>query len=179
MRRTICVVALVVCGAAAAAAQTGGRQLHACALLTPGDVGAFGGTGQGQETQHVIPEGPGKGQKMQMCVWKSPSQGPQGSVSVAAIPGMKNVNREAELARMTAKILPVLKAQGYTDERKDFGSTVCVAFMPPAGQTSLPFSTGCYALAKTLSISVGVNGSTKVPLDRLNALLDKAVARLP
>lgn len=179
MRRTIFAAALIVCGAAAAAAQTGGRQLQACALLTTGDVGAFGGTGQGEETEHVVPEGPGKGQKMHMCVWKSPAQGPQGFVSVATIPGMKNVNREAELARMTAKIQPLLKAQGYTDERKDFGTTVCVAFIPPAGQKSLPFSTGCYALAKTLSISVGVNGSTKVPMDRLNALLDKAIARLP
>jgi hypothetical protein len=178
MRWTIFTAAFIVCGASVAAAQTGGKPLQACALLTQSDISAFGGTGQGQDTEQVITEGFGKGQKMHMCVWKSPTQGHFGSVSVAATPGTKNVNREAELARMTATLQP-LKAQGWTDERKDFGSTVCVAFTPPPSLKDMPLSMGCFAVAKSTGISVGVNGRTKVPLDRLNALLDKAIARLP
>lgn len=124
MRISIVIAALLL-AAAAAAAQTAGTNARPCALLTGGDVGAFGATGAVKESQLPITSGSQQGQTMRMCDW--PMDGGKGSVSVSV----------------------------------------------------LPFGMACYALAKNVAIAVGVNGPSRVAIDRVNGLLDKAVGRLP
>ena len=50
---------------------------------------------------------------------------------------------------------------------------------PPASSAGMPLSTGCFAEAKGMGISVGHNGPSRVPIDKVKPLLDKAIGRLP
>jgi hypothetical protein len=77
-----------------------------------------------------------------------------------------------------AQVFDVLKAQGWSEERKDFANGRCVLMTPPAAR-GLPVSTGCFAEAKGVGLSVGHNGATRASIDRVRTLLDKAIGRLP
>jgi hypothetical protein len=110
---------------------------------------------------------------MGMCTW--PEDG-QGTVSVAVVRAPQGAQRESGLARFK-QAFQTLKAQGWSEERKDFSNGACVLMTPSA--KSMPISTGCFAEAKGLGISAGHNGPSKVPIDKMKTLLDKAIGRLP
>ena len=178
MRQVAALIGLVILlGVVARDLRGADAKLHACSLLMAADVtAAVGGAPEPpQESEFVVPDGPSKGDAMGMCTW--PTEGGQSSVSVAVARATTGASREAALARM-AQVFDVLKAQGWSEERKDFANGRCVVMTPPAGK-GLPVSTGCFAEAKGLGISVGHNGPTRVSMDRVRMLLDKAIGRLP
>jgi hypothetical protein len=162
---------------AATPAYAADRPLQACPLLTPVEIGgAVGGTvGPPHEDSIVISEGPAKGQTMAMCSWPT---GSQSSASLAVTKGLAGTPREAGLAQFN-KTFETLKSQGWGQERKDFPNGACVIMTPPASMKNMPISTGCFAEAKGMGISVGHNGPAKTSMDRVKGLLDKAIGRLP
>ena len=164
--------ALASLGSAGSPAQA---PLDACALLTATEVGAtLGATATPRQSDMVIPSGPAKGQTMRLCTWSN-QQG--GMISVAAIritPG----STTSGLA-ILEQALATLKAQGWTEESKAFAGGKCLVMTPPASLTDAPVSTGCFAEAKGMGVSVGSMGKTRVPMEKVKPLLDKIVQRLP
>ena len=78
------------------------------------------------------------------------------------------------------KMFADFKAKNWAAERKDYGDTRCYSLAPPAGDTSAPKMSGCFAEKKRTVLSVGVMSGTRNPsIDQAKALIDKAVARLP
>lgn len=178
MRKTILLAGvLIIASVVAAAAQTAEKKMHACALLTSGDVGAaVGGTpGKSQESDIVIPAGPSKGETMGTCMWAA---GNQGMVTVSIIRAPQGAQREAGLAKLNEG-LALLKGQGWTEEKKDFSNAKCARMTPPPSQKDSPISTGCMAESKGMGISVGAMGRASVAIENVKALLDKAIGRLP
>lgn len=178
MKRAVTLIGLViVIGAGGPAADGADAKMRACSLLTSADImAAVGGTpGQPQESDLVVPDGPSKGDTMGMCAWPTSAQS---SVSVAVIRAATGASRDAGLARM-AQVFETLKAQGWSEERKDFANGRCLLMTPPASAKGMPLSTGCFAEAKGMGISVGHNGPARVSVEKVRALLDKAIGRLP
>jgi len=154
-----------------------GKEMHTCALLTSGEVvAAVGGTGQSQESNIVIPEGPSKGETLGGCMWAADNQG---MVSISMIRAPQGAQREAGLAKLRDGFQR-LKAKGWTEEKKEFTNAKCALMTPPASsEKDIPVMTGCVAEAKGMGISVGYMGRTSVPIDKVKTLLDKAIGRLP
>ena len=154
-----------------------GEEMHTCALLTSGEVvAAVGGTGQSQESNIVIPEGPSKGETLGGCMWAADNQG---MVSISMIRAPQGAMREAGLAKLRDGFQR-LKAKGWTEEKKEFSNGKCALMTPPASsKKDIPVMTGCIAEAKGMGISVGYMGKTSVPIDNVKTLLDKAIGRLP
>jgi len=155
----------------------GGEEMHTCALLTSGEVvAAVGGTGQSQETNTVLPEGPSKGETLSGCMWTADNQG---MVSISMIRAPQGALREAGLAKLREGFQR-LKAKGWTEEKKEFSNAKCALMTPPASsKKDIPVMTGCFAEAKGMAISVGYMGKTSVPIETVKTLLDKALGRLP
>jgi hypothetical protein len=155
----------------------GGTEMHTCALLTSGEVvAAVGGTGQSQESNIVIPEGPSKGESLGGCMWAADNQG---MVSISMIRAPQGTLREAGLAKLRDGFQR-LKAKGWTEEKKEFSNAKCALMTPPASsKKDIPVMTGCVAEAKGMGISVGYMGRTSVPIEKVKTLLDKAIGRLP
>lgn len=154
------------------------KTLNACALLTVAEMRDAVGTPAGppQESAIVIPEGPSKGETMHMCTWR---MGDQGMVSLSVIRVPPGAQREAGLAQLT-QIFDTLKAQGWTEERKDFSNGRCSIMAPPPSAQDMPLSTGCFAEAKGMSVGVGwMSGQKTIAIEKVKALLDKAIGRLP
>ena len=154
-----------------------GTEMHTCALLTSGEVvAAVGGTGQSQESNIVIPEGPSKGETLGGCMWAADNQG---MVSISMIRAPQGAMREAGLAKL-GEAFQRLKAKGWTEEKKEFSNAKCALMTPPASsKKDIPVMTGCFAEAKGMGISVGYMGRTGVPIEKVKTLLDKAIGRLP
>ena len=154
-----------------------GTEMHTCALLTSGEVvAAVGGTGQSQESNIVIPEGPSKGETLGGCMWAADNQG---MVSISMIRAPQGAMREAGLAKL-GEAFQRLKAKGWTEEKKEFSNAKCALMTPPASsKKDIPVMTGCFAEAKGMGISVGYMGRTSVPIEKVKTLLDKAIGRLP
>ena len=154
-----------------------GTEMHTCALLTSGEVvAAVGGTGQSQESNIVIPEGPSKGETLGGCMWAADNQG---MVSISMIRAPQGAMREAGLAKL-GEAFQRLKAKGWTEEKKEFSNAKCTLMTPPASsKKDIPVMTGCFAEAKGMGISVGYMGRTSVPIEKVKTLLDKAIGRLP
>ena len=154
-----------------------GKEMHTCALLTSGEVvAAVGGTGQSQESNIVIPEGPSKGETLGGCMWAADNQG---MVSISMIRALQGAQREAGLAKLRDGFQR-LKAKGWTEEKKEFSNAKCALMTPPASaKKDIPVMTGCFAEAKGMAISVGYMGKTSVPIETVKTLLDKALGRLP
>ena len=149
--------------------------VHACTLLTPMEIaGAVGGTvGKSNESQMVVPSGPAQGQTTYACMW---SAGEQGMVSVSlmrAVPGQKDIG----MAKIK-QAFETLKAQGWTEEKKDFGDIHCARMTPPAAQKNAPLSTGCFGEAKGMGLGVGAMGRKATPLEAVKTLFEKAAGRL-
>jgi hypothetical protein len=155
----------------------GGKEMHTCALLTSGEVvAAVGGTGQSQESNIVIPEGPSKGETLGGCMWAADNQG---MVSISMIRAPQGALREAGLAKLRDGFQR-LKAKGWTEEKKEFSNAKCALMTPPSSsKKDIPVMTGCFAEAKGMGLSIGYMGRTSVPIDTVKTLLDKAIGRLP
>src|SRR6266705_1301405 len=89
-----------------------------------------------QESDIVIPEGPSKGETMSMCMWPI---GEQDMVSISVIRAPQGAQHEAGLAQLN-KTFDMLKAQGWTEERKDFSNTRCAIMAPPSSLQDVPLS---------------------------------------
>ena len=154
-----------------------GEEMHTCALLTSSEVvAAVGGTGQSQESNIVIPEGPSKGETLGGCMWAADNQG---MVSISMIRAPQGAQREAGLAKLK-EVFQRFKAKGWAEEKKDFSNAKCALMTPPAAsKKDIPVMTGCFAEAKGMGLSVGYMGKTSVPIDKVKTLLDKAIGRLP
>lgn len=169
--------ALVLASVAVGPGRAVAEAPRACELLTVAEVGAVvGGTvGPPQETNLVVPDGPSKGEAMGMCTWPA---GSQASVAVAVIRAPQGAQRETALAQFR-QAFQILKSQGWGEQRRDFANGTCAVMTPPSTRTGLPTSTGCFAEAKGMGISVGHNGASGVAMDKVKTLLDRAIGRLP
>ncbi len=107
-----------------------------CSRLTASDVSAVGATGQGIPGEMPISGGPTKGETMKMCSWRMQAGGLHLSVSKVP-PGM---SRDAVIAELNKNYV-ALKAQGWTEEKKDFGGVFCNLMTPPAGKQDMPATT--------------------------------------
>ena len=156
---------------------TAEQKMHACTLLTSGEVGSAigeGQVGQSQESDVVIPEGPSKGKTMGVCMW--PIHDRQGIVTVNIIPMSQGAQRAEGLAKFK-EAFDKLKAKGWTEEKKEFGNQTCVTMTPPSSEKNAPILTSCMAEARGLGISVGTMSQKKVSIERVKMLLDKAIGR--
>jgi len=152
-------------------------QQSACSLLTAGDIEAVTGAKarEHHKTDMVIPEGPAKGQTLNGCMW---AVGDQGMVAVSMMPAPKGPAREAGLAKL-AEVYAALRAQHWTEEKKDFGNTTCSIMTPPPSTKDAPILSGCVAEARGMGLSVGFMSPTKkLSIDQTKALLDKAIGRI-
>jgi hypothetical protein len=154
------------------------KPMPACALLTAADVGNAVGTPAGppHESDMVIPTGPSKGETMDTCTWRIDEQS---MVVLNVVRAPQGAQREAGFALLN-QIFDTLKAQGWTEERTDFGNGRCSIMTPPPSAQDVPLSTGCFAEAKGMGIGVGwISGQKTIAIEKVKALLDKAIGRLP
>ena len=96
-------------------------------------------------------------------------------LSVAKVPPGSH---EAFMAKLN-EIYATLKAQGWTEEKKDFGRVSCELMTPPPGKKDDPVTTGCFAEAKGMVVSISTLGKTRIPMEKVKALVDSAIARFP
>jgi hypothetical protein len=176
-QRSVVVVVLVMFAWSGALAE---QQMHACSLLTSAEVSDAVGAQAGSlhESDIVIPEGPSQGDTMGSCMW--PLGDGQSVVSVNVIRALQGAQREAGLAQLR-QVFEGLKAQGWTEAQKMLGNATCATLTPPPSATDAPTMVVCLAEAKQMAISVGwmAEKGKKVAAEKIKALLDTAVARLP
>jgi hypothetical protein len=154
------------------------NKMHACSLLTSDEIGsAMGGgqVGQSQESDIVIPKGPSKGKTMGVCMW--PIHDRQGMVSVNIIPVPQGAQRAEGLAKLK-EAFEMLKAKGWTEEKKEFGNTECVIMTPPSSEKNVPILTTCIGETKGMGISVGSMSRKKLSIEKVKMLLDKVIGRI-
>jgi len=171
----VVVCLLLVCAWNGFAAE---QPIAACSLLTAAEVsnavGAPAGTPQERDT--AIPTGPSKGETMHTCTWRIEERD---MVVLNVIRAPQGTQREAGFALLN-QIFDTLKAQGWTEERKDFSNGRCSIMAPPPSAQDMPLSTGCFAEAKGMSVGVGwMSGQKTIAIEKVKALLDKAIGRLP
>ena len=155
------------------AANVGAQGKPVCSLLTATDVTAVGATGEGIPGEMAISEGPTKGDTMKMCSWRLQAGGLH--VSVAGMP--QGMSRDAVVAELN-KNYAALKAQGWTEEKRDFGPVSCNLMTPPAGNQDAPTTTSCLVLAKGMMVSAATITKTRMPMEKLRTLVDSAAGRL-
>jgi hypothetical protein len=165
----------LVAGAAAAAQ----KPPAACPLLQSSEIDRLVGTkvGESHETDMVIPSGPSKGETMTGCMW---GIGERGMVSIFVIRAPSKEQRDAALAKFHQGT-EALKARGWTGESKDIGGARCGTLVPPPKESeSQAVAVGCMGEAKGMALSVSsMILHTSVPPEKIKALFDAAVARLP
>jgi hypothetical protein len=176
MRKQLGVV-LGVLMAAAGSGLAAESKTDACSLLTFSEISDAVGekVAVSQKADMAITEGPSKGETMRGCMWHV---GDQGEISVNVIRALKGAQREASLAQLN-QVFDTLKAQGWTEEKKNFGDTRCSIMTPPASMKDVPVSTGCFAEAKGWGIGIGwMSGDKKLAAEKVKGMLDKAIGRL-
>jgi hypothetical protein len=148
------------------------QEMHACSLLTSGEVDDAVG-GQVLSTQQrdvLIPAGPLMGETVGSCAWRF---GARGVVAVTVEPAAQGVQR-----RPGPRIFDdVLRARNWHEERKDLGDARCSTWTPPSSVRDEPIAM-CVAEAKGMQTTVRA-ARARVPIERVKALLDKAIGRLP
>jgi hypothetical protein len=151
----------------------------ACPLLQRSEIDAAVGAkaGEGNETDILVPKGPAQGQTMTGCMWGIEARG---MVSLSVIRAASGAEREAGLAKLR-EATEALKAQGWTREEKVVGGTHCGTLTPPpALAKQMGVAVGCMGEAKGMAISVSsMIVESAVPPEKIKALFDAAVARLP
>ena len=110
---------------------------------------------------------------MKMCSWRMQAGGLH--VSVARMP--PGMSRDAVLAELN-KNYAALKAQGWAEEKKDFGPVSCNLMTPPPGKQADPTTTSCLVIAKGMMLSAATITMTRLPMEKLKALVDSAAGRL-
>jgi len=150
----------------------------ACTLLTVKELSELVGmtVGAGAPTETVIPSGLAKGQTVRGCQWRA---GEKGMVSVSMIQAPNAEQRAAGMARMN-QVYDKLKAQGWTQKRETFGSSItCSTLIPPTNDGSTPSMSGCMGEAKGQGIGVGfMYPGTTLPIAKVKALFDRASSRI-
>ncbi len=144
-----------------------------CSLLTASDVSAVGATGQGIPGEMPISNGPTKGDTKKLCSWRLPDGGLH--VSLAKMP--PGMSRDAVLAELN-KTYALLKAQGWTEEKKDFGHVFCNLYTSPAGKQDMPATTSCLTDTKGTMVSAATLSKNRIPMEKIKALVDSAAGRL-
>ena len=164
----------MIVASVAGAQQKGG----ACSLLTVKELTDAVGMAvdQGKENDTVIPSGPSKGETMRGCMWRV---GDKSMVSVSTTPVRGNESERAAAVARLNQVFERLKAKGWTQQRESFGGYRCSLMTPPSTEPSMPNMTGCMGAAKGQGVSVGFSsGTTKLPIDKVKTLFDKATARI-
>jgi hypothetical protein len=108
-----------------------------------------------------------------MCSWRMPT----GGLHMAVARAPQGMASEAAMAKFNESYA-ALKAQGWKEEDQNFGSAKCVLMTPPAGKEDAPLTTGCFAEAKGMVVSISTLAKTRISIEKVKALLDSAVGRL-
>jgi hypothetical protein len=176
-QRTMLAGVLIMAGVATRVAHGAGKNMHACSLLTSAEIAAaVGGTvGEPHENDIVISEGPSKGETMGMCAWAA---GSQGSVSVAVIRAPQGRTARSGTGAVRAGVSKPQSPRMERGKERLQQWHVRAHDAPPSGK-GLPISTSCLAESKGMGISVGHNGSSRVPMDKVKTLLDKRSGGCP
>ena len=169
MRKLVMLCAVLIFVASNARAQS----KPVCSLLTASDVSAIGATGPGIPGEMPMTTGPTKGPTMKMCSWRMKA----GGLHLGANPAPPGTSRAAIEAQLT-KTYQMLTAQGWKQDKKDFGTVSCTMFTPPAGQKDAPTNTSCLAVVKGMMVSADTISMTPIPMEKLKAVVDSASARL-
>jgi hypothetical protein len=98
-------------------------------------------------------------------------------LSVGKVPNPKMSTRE--LLDYMNRMYDALKGQGWTYEKKDFGSTSCSLLTPPPGDASSQFATICGTVVKEMLVMTSASSKPSVPMEKLKTLAESAAARLP
>ena len=144
-----------------------------CSLLTASEVATVGATGRGTEDSLPIDDGPTKGDTIKLCNWQMGAG--KLSLSIARMP--PGVSRAALIGQLD-RGYAALKAQGWKEEKKDFGNIFCSLMTPPVVRQDAPTTTGCLIPTKGLVVSIATLGKTRVPMERAKALVESALRRL-
>ena len=172
----LAVLLAVIPAAAVAAAE---KPPPACPLLKAADIDAALGieVGEAHETDVVIPSGPAKGETMTGCMW---GIGTKGMINISLIRTGPAATRDAGIAKLREGI-ERLKAKGWQHQETIIGGTHCGTLVPPKEQAEhLPVAVGCMAEARGWAIGVSAMiAKTQVAPEKVKALFDAAVARLP
>ena len=158
---------------AAATAWTQVKPEQICSSLTASDLSAIGATGPGVPAEMAMSKDP-KAETTKMCSWRMPSGGIHVSVGKMP-PGMTMDILMAEMTKPYTK----LKAQGWTEQKKDFSNMKCSLFTPPAAQHDSPTTTNCIAEAKGMIVTAATVSKVPLAIDKVKVLLDSAIAHLP
>ncbi len=166
--------AVLIGGASVGAAQ---GKVVACSLLTASDIAAAvgGPAAVPHENDQMIPNGPHRGETVPMCNWQV---GQEGMITLSPL----RVASDADLAAVRDTMrqpVDVLKAQGWSEEKKTLAGVECYVLTPPHGQKDAPLTTGCFSASRGKGASVSWLGRRPVPMERIKALYDAAVGRLP
>lgn len=87
------------------------------------------------------------------------------------------MSRDAVFTQLN-KNYAALKAQGWTEEKKDFGTVSCNLMTPPAGQQDAPAMTSCLVIAKGMMVSAATLSKARISMEKLKTLVDSAAGRL-
>ena len=148
-----------------------------CSLLTSSDIEVATGAKPGDP--HPIDlsasGSPTKRQTVPICMWTDAAQQGQLSLSLGPLPpGMSAETIAKKNAGMDA-----LRDAHYTEEEKSFGNSWCSIMTPPASKKDGLIMSSCSGGAKGMVVSLAYTSPTKkISIDKMKALLDKAIGRL-
>ncbi len=170
-------IGLLVClFVAVSAAYVAAQDKPVCSLLTTSEVsGALGSSKAGIETE-MAPPGAPKGTTVKLCSW--PLLNATGGLYLSASRIPPTVSFDSLVAQSFQQY-DQLKTQGWTEEKKDFGVVKCLAVKPPAGQPDAPLTTSCMAQGKGRFFGATTMTKTPVAMEKVKALIDSAMARVP
>lgn len=170
-------IALFLCWfIALSGARVGAQEKAVCTLLTPGEVsGALGSAKAGVESEMPVPGAP-EGTTVKLCSWPLTNAAGGLHLSASKIPPTISFD---SLVAQSFQQYDQLKAKGWTEEKKDFGSVKCVTAKPPAGKPDDPLTTNCMAKGKGMFLGATTLTKTPVTMEKVKALIDSAMARLP
>jgi hypothetical protein len=137
-----------------------------CSLLTANDVSALGATGPGIESAMPTGNGVSAGDTIKMCNWRLPT----GGLHLIVAKAPQGLSREALMAKFNES-WAMLKTQGWTEEKKEFGGISRSLMTPPAGKQDNPSTTGCLTTAKGAMGSITTLSRTRVPMEKAKALV--------
>ena len=149
--------------------------MHPCQLLTPTQLSAALGTIGATQESDMPDSGRGTNPLGRMCAMTIP--GGVFGVSVGKAASLKVSTRE--LLDYMNRVYDGLKSDGWTYEKKDFGSTSCSLLTPPPWATDLPSVTICGTVVKEMLLMTKAVSKPSVPMEKLKTLAETAAARLP
>lgn len=117
---------------------------------------------------------PGKS-GMKACSYGLPGGG-LFTVTVGKVPNASMSTRQ--LLDYMNTMYDMLKGQGWTYDKKEFGTTSCSMLTPPAGAANASPATTCAAVANGMLLTAGVSSKTSVPPEKIKSLVETAARRL-